>query len=321
MTYLNNVLVAQWYSPKLWGWFLWPAAVVFSLLVKIRKYCYSKNIFRTYCSDVPVIIVGNITVGGTGKTPLVIYLVQLLQQLGYKPGIVTRGYKGRLKTAALIVADGDPKLVGDEAILLAQRCNCPVVVSKRRVAGVKILEKTAAVNIIICDDGLQHYALERDIEISVVDAQRGFGNGHSLPMGPLREMPNRLESVDITILNGSDMQLVFENAYALANPIYNAAINGFKNQTVHAVAGIGNPERFFQQLRDIGIKVIPHAFPDHHEFAATDIEFADELPILMTEKDAVKCRNFANSRHWVVPANAVLTEPVITSLCKLIKDL
>lgn len=320
MTYLSNILVAHWYNPKPWGWLLWPASILFRCIVKLRKFCYSKKLFRTYDANVPVIIVGNITVGGTGKTPLVIYLVQLLQQLGFKPGVLTRGYKGELQDATLVSTDASPSLVGDEAILLAQRCNCPVMLAKRRVAGARALEKYG-VNIIICDDGLQHYALARDIEIAVVDAQRRFGNGFSLPMGPLREMPSRLDSVNLTIMNGCDMQLISENAYALSNPMYNVSLQNFKNQTVHAVAGIGNPAKFFEQLQDMGINVIAHAFPDHHNFSESDLSFFDELPVLMTEKDAVKCRYFANDKHWVVTANASLSENVKDALCKLIKEL
>lgn len=320
MAYLSNILVAHWYNPKPWGWLLWPASLLFSYIVKLRKYLYTQNFFKTYVATVPVIIVGNITVGGTGKTPLVIYLVQLLQQLGFKPGVLTRGYKGELQVATLVAADSDPKLVGDEAILLAQRCNCPVMLAKRRVAGAKALEKYG-VNIIICDDGLQHYALGRNIEIAVVDAQRRFGNGFSLPMGPLRELPARLNSVDLTIMSGGDMQLISENAYALKNPLYNVSLHNFKDQTVHAIAGIGNPAKFFEQLRGKGINVITHAFPDHHNFVAADLSFFDELPVLMTEKDAVKCRYFANDKHWVVAANALLEPHVKDALCNLIKEL
>lgn len=321
MTYFSNILILHWYKPHPVGWLLWPASLLFKHIVRLRRFCYKYNIFKTYTATVPVIMVGNICVGGTGKTPLVIHLAQQLQQLGFKPGIVTRGYKGSITSATLVTTDMDPKLVGDEALLLAQRCNCPVVVAKQRVLGVKMLEKQYLVDMIISDDGLQHYALGRNIEIALVDQMQRFGNGYSLPMGPLRELPSRLNTVDLVLINGENMHLVCDNVYELSNSQHKVSLDYFKGLTVHAVAGIGNPERFFTQLRSAGINVIAHAFADHHQYNAADLTFYDNLPILMTEKDAVKCRSFAKQQCWVVAVNVLLEDNVSNVIEKLIQEL
>lgn len=306
---LQNIIIEQWYKPKVWGWLLWPASKIFSAIVHVRKYLYSKGIFASYKANVPVIIVGNLTVGGTGKTPLVMLLIEILQELNLKPGIVLRGYKSKAYGAISVRQNMDATLVGDEAVLLARRCNCPVVVSKKRVHGVQKMIKDYAVNIIICDDGLQHYALQRDIEIAVLDGERGFGNGHCLPQGPLREQPQRLQNVDLSITNGVDMHLKIDKIYSLLDK-REVRIQHFAGKTVHAIAGIGTPQKFFKLLSEHGINVIPHAFPDHHSFKMSDINFPDSLPILMTEKDAVKCSGFASGRYWVISVATVL-EPAI----------
>lgn len=316
MKNLHDVLLTQWYQPQKWGWSLWPLAKLFNLVVRFRRYCYQQNFFASHKVKVPVVVVGNITVGGAGKTPLVIYLAQLLQQQGLRPGILLRGYKNTAKISLLVYANADPKVVGDEAVLLAKRCSCPVMVSKNRVLGAEKLIRDHKVEVIVCDDGLQHYALQRDIEIAVIDSMRRFGNGYSLPMGPLRELPSRLDSVDFTVFNGDDMLLEIGEVYSLLNPKRKVTLENFVGKTVHAVAGIGNPERFFGRLRDLGIKVIPHAFPDHHVFKMADINFSHRLPVLMTEKDAVKCSNFANDEHWVVAVSAVLEASFTEEFCK-----
>jgi tetraacyldisaccharide 4'-kinase len=316
---MRNLLLQQWYNPKPWGWLLWPFAQVFSYLVKLRRFCYKKNILNVYHASVPVIIVGNITVGGTGKTPLVMYFAKLLQQRGFTPGIITRGYKGTIRTAALVHPHADPLLVGDEAVLMANNCSCPVMIAKNRSAGVRALVEHHKVDIILSDDGLQHYALGRDIEIAVIDGQRRFGNGQSLPMGPLREMPARLSSVDLTIVNGTDMHIICDNAYMLQDSNNNVALDSFIGKTVHAIAGIGNPQQYFTQLRKLGIVVIEHAFPDHHTYSAGDITFTDALPVLMTEKDAVKCRNFAKPLHWVVATRVSVSDTIVNKFGDLVK--
>lgn len=318
MADLQTILIDQWYQPKKWGWILWPFSKIFEYIVKLRLYCYKNNIFKSYKAPVPVIVVGNLTVGGTGKTPLVIYLAQLLQQQGLKPGIVLRGYKSKSIGAILVQKNTDPYLVGDEAVLLARRTGCPVVVARQRALGVQKLLKIHEINIILCDDGLQHYALQRDLEIAVIDGERMFGNGHCLPMGPLREFPQRLFQVDLTIVNGTDMKLMNSEIYGLINK-RTVAMNSFAGKTVHAIAGIGTPKKFFQQLRNLGMTVIPHEFPDHHAFKKSDINFADYLPVLMTEKDAVKCGSFATDLHWAVPISTVVTDEIKEKFCSLVQ--
>ncbi len=318
---LQAILIEQWYQQKRWGWCLWPLTQLFQTAVKVRRWCYAKGICKSYKAAVPVIVVGNITVGGTGKTPLVIHLCELLLQQGFKPGILLHGYKSSAIGALSVQHNSAPKLVGDEAVLLARRCACPVVVAKKRIAGVKRLIADHKVDIILCDDGLQHYALQRDLEIAVIDGERKFGNGRCLPMGPLRELPERLANVDLTIVNGEDMQLISQAAYSLLNKKNSRSLISFAGKTVHAIAGIGTPEKFFQQLRQQGVEVIPHSFPDHHTFKKSDVSFADRLPIFMTEKDAVKCGTFATEQHWVVPITIVLLEHVQQKFCQLVQEL
>ncbi len=324
MRYVSEILVSQWYTPRSWGWLLWPmlwpATQVFAWAVKLRRWCYQHKLLHSYKAQVPIIVVGNITVGGTGKTQLVMHLANMLRAQGYAPGIVTRGYKGMTKKPTLVLPNQDPKIVGDEAVLLAKRAQCPVVVARKRAAGAKLLAQQYNVNVIISDDGLQHYALERDIEIVMVDAQRRFGNGCNLPMGPLREPISRLKEVDLVIVHGQDMHVQLKHAYALLNPNHQVLLETFAGHTVHAIAGIGNPQRFFTQLRQYGMQIIEHAFPDHYAFKADDVEFGDHLPVLMTEKDAVKCRYFARSEHWIVAAEVQLSAACNAQLNTLINE-
>ncbi len=259
----------------------------------------------------PVIIVGNISVGGTGKTPLTVWLVKHLQSQGWRPGIVSRGYGGEASAYPLpVTGDSDTKAAGDEPVLLARRTGCPLVVDPHRAQAAQALLTHNDVNIIISDDGLQHYALRRDLEIVVVDAQRRCGNGLLLPAGPLREGRGRLQQVDAVLVNGA----VGDEAgfHLLAGKLQSLQghaeqeLSALQGQTVHAVAGIGNPERFFNMLRQAGIEVLAHAYADHYQYQPDDIIFDDDLPVLMTEKDAVKCRAYASDRHWYLPVDAEL---------------
>ncbi len=315
---LQNTIIEQWYKPKVWGFALWPASQVFAGLVKLRKLCYEKKIFKSYRAKVPVVIVGNLTVGGTGKTPLVIAFAQILQSMGLRPGIVLRGYKSHAAGAICVHKNMDAKLVGDEAVLLAKRGNWPVVVSKKRVLGVQKLLKEHPVDIVLCDDGLQHYALERDLEVVVIDGERGFGNGHCLPQGPMRELPERLQSVDLKVTNGIDMHITVDKVYSLLNK-REINLQDFRGKTVHAIAGIGAPSKFFKLLATHGITVLEHAFLDHHDFKMSDINFTDRLPILMTEKDAVKCQSFASERCWVVAVKTELDTKIQDEFVRLVQ--
>jgi tetraacyldisaccharide 4'-kinase len=330
MEQFNQILIDQWYQPKPWGKLLWPLAKLFELAVRFRKYCYDRNYFKKYRATVPVIIVGNLTVGGTGKTPLVIYLAQLLKAQGFRPGIVSRGYKGQVKSVVMVSSYSDPNVVSDEAVLLAQRTACPVIIAKKRAVGVDQIVRYNRVNVIICDDGLQHYGLERDIEIAVIDGERRFGNGQSLPMGPMREPESRLDSVDLIVTNSANsaphnsrehsMNFICDMVYSLSHPNQKRSIRDFIGSPVHAIAGIGYPERFFQQLRDLGIIVTSHPFPDHYKFSAADVSFADQLPVLITEKDAVKCKHFAHQRLWVVAVSVELPQSFDARVLQLINE-
>ncbi len=259
-----------------------------------------------------MIIVGNITVGGSGKTPLVIRLVELLREAGYQPGIVSRGYQGGSRYwPRRVTADSDPREVGDEPVLLARRCRCPVVVDPDRVSAAQTLLRSSDCDVILADDGLQHYRLARDLEIAVIDTRR-LGNRACLPAGPLREPPGRLRSVDFVVGNGLAqegevlMVLAGERVVNLRDEGVSCTLKMLQGSLVHAVAGIGNPTRFFNHLRQQGIRVLEHAFPDHYDYTIEDLDFSDELPVLMTEKDAVKCRDWVDDRCWYVPVQAQL---------------
>lgn len=264
----------------------------------------------------PVIVVGNITVGGTGKTPFVLWLVEELRRRGWNPGVISRGYGGRAPSYPLRVsATTDPSWAGDEPALIARRLDVPVAVAPDRVAAARLLLDAGEVDILVTDDGLQHYRLARDIEICVVDGSRGLGNGSLLPAGPLREPPQRLQLVDLVVVNGGgwrapglntvDMQLRTVEAISLDSG-ERRPLSAFAGGRVHAVAGIGNPQRFFASLRAAGVEPIPHPFPDHHDYTGIDLAFDGSEPVLMTEKDAVKCGELATPRLWYVPAQAVL---------------
>jgi tetraacyldisaccharide 4'-kinase len=298
-------------------------ARLFGLLVRLRRAAYVRGLYRSQRLGKPVIVVGNLTVGGSGKTPLVIWLVQQLCERGLHPGVVLRGYGGRaLGSPQAVAPDSDVALVGDEA-LLRRRTGVPVVVGRDRVSAARQLLEGGA-DVIIADDGLQHLRLARDFEIAVIDATRGLGNRYLLPAGPLREPPERLRRVDAVVINGAGAEgaagaralaaLGLEAAFVmrlsgdwlqpLAGSGEPVALASLAGKRVHALAGIGNPQRFFAQLAAAGLEVIGHAFPDHHRYRAAELQFDDALPLLMTEKDAVKCRPFAAANRWYLPVAA-----------------
>lgn len=292
---------------------LWPISLLFAAAVRTRRFFYQIGLLKSTSLPIPVIVVGNISVGGTGKTPLVIRLIELLRTAGYQPGIISRGYGGQAtEWPCSVIADSSPRLVGDEPVLLAQRCRCPVVVGPDRVAAARKLLEAHPCNIIVSDDGLQHYPLRRDIEIAVIDGFRRLGNAACLPAGPLREPPSRLATVDFVVGNGMAryreylMVLCGDIALNLDDPLVSSALENFQQTTVHAVAGIGDPWRFFAHLRHAGLRLLEHPFPDHHAFRAEDLQFREDLPVLMTEKDAVKCRGMAPTNGWYVPVSAQL---------------
>ncbi len=310
--------MAWWYKKNALAFLFYPLSLIFLGIIKLRRFCYQAGIYKTHRLACPVIIVGNITVGGTGKTPLVLYLAERLQQAGYHPLVITRGYKGENNHWPIrIKKDSDPMQMGDEAVLLAQRVSCPVFAGPDRVATAELAlsqcqnpEKA----VIISDDGLQHFRLARDIEIAVFDGERWLGNGFLLPAGPLREPASRLATVDFQVIQGGQvndteaytMTLQGECLVSLQDEQQNQSISAWQGQTVHAVAAIGNPERFFKSLENHGLEVIRHPFPDHFSFKRSDIEFNDARAVVMTEKDAVKCRQFADEQHYYLPVETVL---------------
>ncbi len=314
-----------WYEGGSLYWVLLPLSGVYWLLISLRRALYRLGVLRRFRADVPVIVVGNITAGGTGKTPVTIWLARELRERGFVPGVVSRGYGGsRSGTSMRVDAASDPAVVGDEPVLIARRTGCPVVVdaNRARAAGMLVAE---GVNVVIADDGLQHYRLERTYEICVIDGARGLGNRRLLPAGPLRETIDRLCEVDQVLINGSlkgdrgALTTVEQNAieFQLAatevsrlNGSLTRPIERFADTTVHAVAAIGNPRRFFDMLRAHGMQVIEHAFRDHARLGRRELEYGDDFEVLMTEKDAVKIDAATSDKYWTVPVELVI-EPVV----------
>lgn len=313
---MQSWLERQWYLIGPWHVLLLPLSMLFFLIVSVRRLLYRRGLLKVGKLPVPVIVVGNISVGGTGKTPLVIWLVGYLRQHGYRPGVISRGYGGTANQPMSVSMATDPFLAGDEPVLIARRTGCPVWVGKNRVeTGRALLRVRPDCDVLVCDDGLQHYALARDVEIAVVDGTRGFGNEFLLPAGPLREPLNRLLRVDAVVNNGGagsaeSVSMVLQgNLFRnLSDPARSAVAEDFSRQHLHAVAGIGNPERFFAQLEQMGLLVERHAFPDHHPYRPDDLRFAGTQAILMTEKDAVKCAAFAQPNWWYLQVDAKIDE-------------
>ena len=301
----------HWYHRGLLAWLLWPASLLFRFAVAARRLLYWLRILPNRHPGIPVLVVGNLTAGGSGKTPLVIWIAEHLKKKGWSPGIVSRGYGARIDAPRAATIADDAAAVGDEPILLSRRSGCPVWVGADRVAVIAALRAANThVDIVLLDDGLQHYRLRRDLEIAVVDA-RGFGNGFLLPAGPLREPASRLSSVDAVVSHGASvrgyaMKLAGAELHRMTDAAERRPASTFAGQKVHAVAGIGDPNRFFLHLTRLGVNLVPHPFPDHHRFEAKDLEFGDEAPVLMTEKDAVKLRRVARPNWWVLPVTAEL---------------
>ncbi|MDP2228590.1 MAG: tetraacyldisaccharide 4'-kinase [Moraxellaceae bacterium] len=308
---MSQRLVNAWYARSPWPWLLLPLAFLYALVTRLRRFFYRTGVLRSTKFPVPVVVIGNITAGGTGKTPLTLALIDILQADGWRPGIVSRGYGGKANYPLSVQADTPAAVAGDEPLALQRRSGVPVVVDPLRARAVDFLLQQTDCNIVLCDDGLQHYALGRDIEVVVIDGARGLGNRLPLPAGPLREPPSRLATADFVVINGGDvewpdahrMRLEPGAWYGLADKTRTPPLSGAR---IHAIAGIGNPSRFFSQLALAGYDVVPHPFPDHHVFTAADLAFDDGLPVVMTEKDAVKCEGFAQVNWWVVPVTAQL---------------
>jgi len=300
-----------WYRGHPLALWLAPLGWLYCLAAMLRALAYRRGWLRSQAAGVPVIVVGNLTVGGSGKTPLVIWLVAELGRRGLRPGIASRGYRGRGGDGPIdVAADSNPAWAGDEPVLLAGRTGRPVVVARDRVAAARRLVQVHGCDIVVTDDGLQHYRLRRDLEILVIDGGRGLGNGRCLPAGPLREPARRAQRADLVIVTGAAddgrpvMRLEPSAAVRLGDPARRQGLETFRDRRVTAVAGIGHPERFFTMLRRHGLEITPLAYPDHHWFSAGDIARWGPGPVLMTEKDAVKLRPDAPPDVWVVPVSA-----------------
>jgi tetraacyldisaccharide 4'-kinase len=314
----------HWYRLSPLHLLLFPVSLIFRALTALRRFLYRSRILASVKLPVPVVVVGNISVGGTGKTPLTLWLAQQLIENGWHPGIVSRGYtktKVRKKTPYEVSFDDAANVVGDEPLLMAQRALCPVWIGRDRpAAALALLQAHPECDMILSDDGLQHYRLRRDAEIAVVDGARRFGNGLLLPAGPLREPVSRLLTVDAIVINGGQtqngefaMRLNGSLFYNLLNPEIVLPAGEFAGQHLHAIAGIGHPQRFFAQLEYLGLAAQAHAFPDHHHYVASDIAFDDADAILMTEKDAVKCVAFATEKCWGLRVDAQVS-PALAQL-------
>lgn len=323
-------LLTVWYGGKHYqrlGWYaLLPLTALFCVLSAVKRW---RDLRHQVRHAVPVMVVGNITVGGTGKTPLVIALVERLQQAGFKPAVVSRGF-GRHSTnqqAIAVQANAAAATVGDEPLLIVQRTGIPLYIHRQRNCAIAaVLQQYPECNVIISDDGLQHYRMGRSLEIAVVDGSRQFGNGYCLPAGPLRETLKRLDTCDFVVVNAETaphpyfaMRLQFEQLVQLSTG-QTQSLTQWQGKTVHAVTGIGNPQRFVRTLETAGLHVILHAYPDHHAFTGDELRFADALPVIMTEKDAVKCRQLPNlatvtaENCWYLPITAVLDDAFTTAL-------
>jgi tetraacyldisaccharide 4'-kinase len=321
------LLARVWYGRHWLGAALAPLGWCYAAVAWLRRAAYVSGLLPARTLPVPVIVVGNLTVGGTGKTPLVLWLVEFLRAEGWRPAVVCGGYGGRMtRHPQQVRPDSSPEMVGDEPVLIAQRTRCPVAVARRRALAAEELVRHTDSDIIVCDDGLQHLALDRDIEIAVVDGDRRFGNGRCLPAGPLRDLPGRIRTVDLVVANGRAARAEFLMEYeslplrALRDETRTLDVDALRGRDVHAVAGVGNPARFFSWLRAHAVHIIKHEFPDHHPFRASDLSFGDGLPVVMTEKDAVKCRAFAADDWWYVPVRARLPGALQHRLRTLLKE-
>jgi tetraacyldisaccharide 4'-kinase len=319
-------LLDSWQHPTNLTLILWPLSQLYRLLFYLRRAAFNMGLLKSFRAPVPVIVVGNITVGGSGKTPLLISLVELLKKQRLKPGVISRGYSGNADHYPLLVtAETDVQECGDEPALIVKRCAVPMVVGPNRRLDIELLLASHEVNVIISDDGLQHHALCRNIEICIIDKTGNDDNYYQLPAGPYRESVERLSSVDIIVehlserTKGNDVRCTM--ALVPSQPVAVGASTGIFDASLglHAVAGIGKPQRFFDTCRSFGWEIETHSFNDHHRYSASDLDFGDDKPILMTEKDAVKCKAFARENHWYLPVVAKHGEAIDEQLLILLK--
>ena len=312
---LQQYLESIWYHQDKGRCLLIPLSYLYSAINSFQRKIQTKNQKQLPC---PVIVVGNITVGGTGKTPLTIHIVQLLKKANYKPAIITRGYGGKAKTwPQSVTANSDASLMGDEAVLMSQRTNVPVYAGANRLESIEQLLKENDCDVIISDDGMQHYKLPRDIQIAVIDGKRQLGNGYCLPAGPLREKKERLNDCDLIVINGKNSEDLDYHEMSLTGDVLvnlstqeEKALSYFQGQEVQALTGIGNPQRFYSALKTAGLKLNENSYADHYAFTKSDLDFSHDQIVIMTEKDAVKCKSLigTSKNFWMLPVQAQLSE-------------
>ena len=323
----RSFVVDSWYNKSFWLYLLYPFSILFSYLTSRRRRKFLKNKTESFSAKIPIIVVGNLTIGGTGKTPLVKYIASELIKRGYKPGIVSRGYGGKFKETLKVDSNTSVKQTGDEAQILS-KLNIPFYIDKNRVRAVEKIIENHDCDVIISDDGLQHYKMKRDIEIAVIDGKRRFGNKLTFPAGPLRESIKRLSTVDFVVNNSGPTE---ENEFLMSiSPSEFVHLKSGKSygvedwpmhNQVHAVAGLGNPGRFFDLLDKLGFDIVRHPYPDHHNFDSSDLFYLDHLPIIMTEKDASKCKDFDNNKIWYLKIDADVNNKFIDQLQSKLEEI
>jgi len=335
---IHEILNNQYYKKSTWILILLPLSGFYFLIIFFRSLAYKAGIFKSIKMDVPVVVIGNITIGGTGKTPLVIWLLEKLIKLGMKPGLICSGYNSNARSPQKVIMDSEVLDVGDEALMIKLRfkkhhnIDIPIFVGKKKAqVGKALLKSYPDIDILISDDGLQHYELKRDFEIVVVDRDRKFGNGFLIPAGPLREGVARINEVDALVLNGFTKYLSDENKNSsyrmscqgdiLKNCLHSdkrSDLDALKKEIV-VITGIGNPERFFKQLSATGLKFQKVVFNDHHLFTQSDFKDYDHMDVIMTEKDAVKCKNFWQENFWYIPIFADVEEGLFKKMVKKLR--
>ena len=315
-----------WYKKNVIFYILIPLEIFYWALLQTKNILYRIGILKVKKLDVPVIVVGNLTVGGTGKPPLVIEIVRSLLKNGYSPGIICRGYGGKMKNLPHLITKEDRFLLaGDDALLLLEETKCPVVIDSNKIRGCYALLNNERIDTIISDDGLQHPQLARDIEIAVVDGKRRCGNGPLIPAGPLRESAARLNKIDLVVVNGGSKM---KNEYSMSGTLTYAVrlldgkkkeLSTFEQETIDAICGIGNPDRFFDDLNNAGVKVRKHYYPDHYLYKPEDLCKFNSSRLFMTSKDAIKCRQFAQIDWWVIPQSIEIENDFTVALLEKLK--
>ena len=325
MVSLRQSIERQWYSKPHWLFLLAPLWFLFIVVSFFRRHWLRQ---RAHKIAVPVIIVGNIAVGGTGKTPVIIALCKELRIAGYKPGVIARGYGVNLTQSRIVPEDARADEYGDEPVLVSKTTGCPVAVGPDRIASTHLLCEQARCNVILSDDGLQHYRLHRDVEVVIIDAKRLLGNGWRLPIGPLREGRSRLRGVDFILYNGQPQHSLIDTRgdFFLLQPAYWRNVQSGQTKALEelalddavAIAGIGNPQRFFDTLLRLGFTGSGHAYADHYQFTESDMRILKSKRVLMTEKDAVKCQDFASADWWALVVEAQLPATFTQALLQTI---